>query len=107
MLSEHGFSEFACWSHVSFACLTPEEVEAQAGTSLDRTDLEGKACRGGCITMAGKSCTEHSIANGAVTIIRAIAISARTSRASGCSAAAEKTADMESSARRQPLVDSS
>ena len=72
MLGEHGFSEFACWSHVRFGCLTPEEVEAQAGFEFDRPGLEEQATRGGYITMAGKHCTEYSIANGTVEIVKAV-----------------------------------
>lgn len=72
MLGEHGFSEFACWSHVTFGCLTPEEIEAQMGIKFDRDALEEQACRGGYITMAGKGCTEYSISNGAVEIVKAI-----------------------------------
>ena len=72
MLGEHGFSEFALWSHVTFGCLTPEELEAQAGISLDRDALEMQAVRGGYTTMAGKACTEYSIANGTAAIIAAI-----------------------------------
>ncbi|MGI6230351.1 MAG: lactate/malate family dehydrogenase [Tractidigestivibacter sp.] len=72
MLGEHGFSEFALWSHVRFGCLTPEEVESQAGIAFDRDDLEMKAVKGGYITMAGKGCTEYSISNGTVKIVAAI-----------------------------------
>ena len=72
MLGEHGLSEFALWSHVTIGCLTPEEVERQAGVSFDRPDLEEQARHGGYITMAGKMCTEYSISNGAVEIIKAI-----------------------------------
>lgn len=72
MLGEHGFSEFACWSHVRFGCLTPEEVESQMGITFDRDNLEDKARRGGYITMAGKRCTEYSISNGAVEIVKAV-----------------------------------
>lgn len=72
MLGEHGFSEFACWSHVRFGCLSPEEVEQQTGLAFDKPGLEQKAARGGYISMAGKHCTEYSIANGAVEIIKAI-----------------------------------
>ena len=72
MLGEHGFSEFALWSHVTFGCLTPEELEAQTGISLDRDALEMQAVRGGYTTMAGKACTEYSIANGTAAIIAAI-----------------------------------
>lgn len=72
MLGEHGFSEFACWSHVSFGCLTPEEVEAETGRSFDRPALEDEARRGGYITMMGKRCTEYSIARGTAKIVSAI-----------------------------------
>jgi L-lactate dehydrogenase len=72
MLGEHGFSEFALWSHVTFGCLTPEELEAQTGVTLDRDELEMQAVRGGYTTMVGKACTEYSIANGTVAIIEAV-----------------------------------
>ncbi|MGN0070950.1 MAG: L-lactate dehydrogenase [Atopobiaceae bacterium] len=72
MLGEHGFSEFACWSHVTFGCLTPEEVEEQAHLKFDRDKLEDEARRGGYITMVGKHCTEYSIARGTVKIVAAI-----------------------------------
>ncbi len=72
MLGEHGFSEFALWSHVAFGCLAPEELEAQTGITLDRDALEEQAVRGGYTTMVGKACTEYSIANGTVSIIAAI-----------------------------------
>lgn len=72
MLGEHGFTEFALWSHVSFGCLTPEEIETQMDVSFDRAALEEEACRGGYISMAGKFCTEYSIANGSVEILKAI-----------------------------------
>ena len=72
MLGEHGFSEFALWSHVTFGCITLEELEAQTGVVLDRDALEEQAVRGGYTTMVGKACTEYSIANGTVAIIEAI-----------------------------------
>lgn len=72
MLGEHGLSEFALWSHVSFGCLTPDEVQEQLGVRFDRDALEQEAVRGGYITMKGKFCTEYSIANGTVAIVAAI-----------------------------------
>ena len=72
MLGEHGFSEFACWSHVTLGCLTADEVEAQTGGKFDRDKLEEEARRGGYVTMAGKHCTEYSIARGTVKIVSAI-----------------------------------
>ncbi|QOY60691.1 lactate/malate family dehydrogenase [Thermophilibacter immobilis] len=72
MLGEHGFSEFACWSHVSVGCLALDEVEAQAHLTLDRAAIEQDACKGGYITMAGKLCTEYSISNAVGDIVDAI-----------------------------------
>ncbi|MGI6754451.1 MAG: lactate/malate family dehydrogenase [Atopobiaceae bacterium] len=72
MLGEHGFDEFALWSHVSFGALTPEEVEESLGISFDRDGLEEQARKGGYISMEGKRCTEYSIANGTVKIIKAV-----------------------------------
>lgn len=72
MLGEHGFSEFACFSHAMVGCLTLDEVEAQAGISLDRAAIEESATHGGYITMAGKHCTEYSVANAAVRIVEAV-----------------------------------
>ena len=72
MLGEHGFSEFACWSHVTLGCLTADEVEAQTGRKFDRDKLEEEARRGGYVTMVGKHCTEYSIARGTVKIVSAI-----------------------------------
>lgn len=72
MLGEHGLSEFACWSHARVACLTLDEIEQQGGFTLDRDKLEEQARHGGYISMAGKMCTEYSIANGTVEIIKAV-----------------------------------
>lgn len=72
MLGEHGFSEFACFSHAVIGCLTLDEVEAQAGIELDRAAIEEQATRGGYITMQGKFCTEYSVANASAKIVEAV-----------------------------------
>lgn len=72
MLGEHGFSQFALWSHVSFGALTAAEIEQQMGLSFDHDALEEKACKGGYITYQGKQCTEYGIAGGTVEIVKAI-----------------------------------
>ena len=72
MLGEHGFSEFACFSHARIGCLTLEEVTEQAGFSLDFDAIEQQAARGGYITMQGKFCTEYSVANAAARIVEAV-----------------------------------
>ena len=72
MLGEHGNGMFACWSHVSIGCLTLDEVAAQAGKTFDLPELEQAGRMGGYVTYSGKQCTEYSIANGAVEVIKAI-----------------------------------
>ena len=72
MLGEHGFSEFACFSHAAIGCLALDEVEAQAGIELDRAAIEEQATRGGYITMQGKFCTEYSVANASAKIVEAV-----------------------------------
>ena len=72
MLGEHGFSEFACFSHAAIGCLTLDEVEAQAGVALDRAAIEEQATHGGYITMQGKFCTEYSVANASAKIVEAV-----------------------------------
>lgn len=78
MLGEHGFSEFACWSHARIGGLTLEEVEAQASFSFDRTQLNEEALRGGYVSVKGKGCTEYSIGNAAATVVDAIVRDARS-----------------------------
>lgn len=72
MLGEHGFSEFACWSHITFGSLTVPEVERRTGLTLDRSTFETAATKGGFVTYQGKQCTEYSIANSATEIIKAV-----------------------------------
>lgn len=72
MLGEHGFSEFACWSHITFGILTLPEVEKLTGVTLDRGTFEEAAAKGGFVTYRGKQCTEYSIANSATEIIKAV-----------------------------------
>ena len=72
MLGEHGFSEFACFSHARIGCLTLDEVAQQAGFSFDLDAIEQQAARGGYITMQGKFCTEYSVANASARIVEAV-----------------------------------
>ena len=72
MLGEHGFSEFACFSHAAIGCMTLDEVEAQSGVKLDREAIEEQATHGGYITMEGKCCTEYSVSRAAAQIVEAV-----------------------------------
>lgn len=73
MLGEHGFSEFACWSHVTFGILTLDEIQKQLDLKLDLADLEQQAVKGGYVTYVAKQCTEYSIANSTTEIVKAVA----------------------------------
>lgn len=73
MLGEHGFSEFACFSHVLFGILTIDEIEAALNLKLNRAELEEQAVKGGYVTYVAKQCTEYSIANSTTEIVKAIA----------------------------------
>ncbi len=78
MLGEHGASQFALWSHARFGALTAAEIEAAGVTTFDRPALEDAARGGGYVTMAGKHCTEYSVSNAAVTLLRAIVYDTKT-----------------------------
>ena len=74
MLGEHGNSQFAAWSAVSFGGKPLAELAAeQPGRfGFDLAEVEQAARRGGYVTYAGKSCTEYAIANAAVRLVRAV-----------------------------------
>lgn len=73
MLGEHGNSQFAPWSCVSFRGM-PLSVLAEQDERFrfDHDELEHKAIRGGWYTFAGKHCTEYAIATTAVRMAQAI-----------------------------------
>ncbi|NMN00991.1 L-lactate dehydrogenase [Bifidobacterium sp. DSM 109958] len=74
MIGEHGFSEIAAWSNVSFAGKPLAELAAAEPEryGFDKAKLFEQALRGGYWSYAGKHCTEYAIANSAVRITRAI-----------------------------------
>ena len=74
MIGEHGFSEIAAWSNVSFAGKPLDELAAidPDRYGFDKAKLFEQALRGGYWSYAGKHCTEYAIANSAVRITRAI-----------------------------------
>ena len=74
MLGEHGFTEIAAWSNVSFSGKPLAELAAVNPDryGFDKAKLEEQALRGGYWCYAGKHCTEFAIANSAVRITRAI-----------------------------------
>lgn len=74
MLGEHGFSQFAAFSHVTFGCKPLEELrrEQPERFGFDYDTIEELARKGGYVSMAGKVCTEYSIGNASTRIIQAI-----------------------------------
>jgi L-lactate dehydrogenase len=74
ILGEHGFSQFAAWSHVDFGGKPLEEFVAAGDQRFifDRDALEEKARKGGYVAMAGKHCTEYAVACAASRIVRAV-----------------------------------
>ena len=74
MMGEHGASQFAAWSHVSFGATPLAELEKSDPErfSLDKDAVEEAARRGGYVTYAGKGCTEYSIANAATELVKAV-----------------------------------
>lgn len=74
MIGEHGSSQFAAWSHVSFGAmplLELERVDPERFT-LDKDAIEEAVRQGGYVTYDGKGCTEYSIANAAVELVKAV-----------------------------------
>ena len=74
MIGEHGASQFAAWSHVSFGATPLAELELADPErfGFDKDAIEEAARRGGYVTYAGKQCTEYSVANAATELIKAI-----------------------------------
>ncbi|WP_058270793.1 lactate/malate family dehydrogenase [Olsenella massiliensis] len=74
MLGEHGASQFAAWSHVSFGATPLAELERSDPErfTFDKDAIEDAARQGGYVTYAGKGCTEYSVANAATEIVKAV-----------------------------------
>lgn len=74
MLGEHGASQFAAMSCVSFGCKTLAELAAEQPErfGFDQAEVEDLARQGGYVTYAGKGCTEYAVAQAAVRLVQAI-----------------------------------
>ena len=74
MLGEHGATQFACWSQVSFGGKPLAELEREQPErfSFDKPALEEAARHGGYVSMEGKMCTEYAVANAAARLVRAV-----------------------------------
>lgn len=62
MLGEHGASQFAAMSCVSFGCKTLADLAAEQPErfGFDQLECEEEARHGGYVTYAGKGCTEYA-----------------------------------------------
>ena len=74
MLGEHGASQFAAMSCVSFGCKTLADLVAEQPErfGFDQLECEEEARHGGYVTYAGKGCTEYAVAQAAVRLVQAI-----------------------------------
>ena len=74
MLGEHGASQFAAMSCVSFGCKTFADLAAEQPErfGFDQLECEEEARHGGYVTYAGKGCTEYAVAQAAVRLVQAI-----------------------------------
>ena len=74
MLGEHGASQFAAMSCVSFGCKTLADLAAeQPGRfGFDQAECEEEARHGGYVTYGGKGCTEYAVSLAAVRLVQAV-----------------------------------
>lgn len=74
MLGEHGASQFAAMSCVSFGCKTLADLAAEQPErfGFDQLECEEEARHGGYVTYAGKGCTEYAVAQAGVRLVQAI-----------------------------------
>lgn len=74
MIGEHGASQMAAWSCVSFAGVPLSVLEKQIPDKFgfDKPELQKQAIGGGWVTYAGKQCTEYGICSTAARMVRCI-----------------------------------
>lgn len=74
MLGEHGFSQFAAWSHARIGGKPLDELEREQPDrfALDHAELEERARMNGYAVVQGKCCTEYGVAAAAARIVRAV-----------------------------------
>ena len=73
MIGEHGASQMAAWSCVSFGGVPLSVLEkTDARSAFDKPELQKKAIGGGWVTYSGKGCTEYGICSTAARMVRCI-----------------------------------
>ena len=74
MIGEHGASQMAAWSCVSFGGVPLNVLEQQMPEKFgfDKPELQKLAIGGGWVTYSGKGCTEYGICSTAARMVRCI-----------------------------------
>lgn len=74
MIGEHGASQMAAWSCVSFGGVPLSVLEKAQPEKFgfDKPELQKKAIGGGWVTYSGKHCTEYGICSTAARMVRCI-----------------------------------
>lgn len=73
MIGEHGASQIAAWSCVSFGGVALSALEKEdARFAFDKPELQKRAIGGGWVTYSGKHCTEYGICSTAARMVRCI-----------------------------------
>ncbi len=73
MIGEHGASQMAAWSCVSFGGVPLSALEkTDSRFAFDKAELQKTAIGGGWVTYAGKQCTEYGICSTAARMVSCI-----------------------------------
>lgn len=74
MLGEHGSSQFAAFSAVTFGGKSLAELagEQPERFGFDQAEVEEQGRMNGYVTYAGKQCTEYAVAQAATRLVRAV-----------------------------------
>lgn len=73
MIGEHGASQMAAWSCVSFGGVPLSTLEkTDERFAFDKPELQKKAIGGGWVTYSGKFCTEYGICSTAARMVRVV-----------------------------------
>lgn len=73
MIGEHGASQMAAWSCVSFGGVPLSVLEkTDERFAFDKPELQKKAIGGGWVTYSGKGCTEYGICSTAARMVRVV-----------------------------------
>lgn len=72
MIGEHGNSQMAAWSCISFYGKPLAELAHTPQFSFTKDESQAKAIKGAWVTYVGKGCTEYGVASAGATLVRTI-----------------------------------